>query len=67
MKLMVSGVTFSAAPYEIALILAIFVVDDDNHAAFAYFSDGIFNSSESHSAVWSPLMLGFQSRKFSVC
>ncbi len=35
MKLMASGVTFSAAMHEIALVLAVLVVDEDDHLARA--------------------------------
>ena len=35
MKLMAAGVIFSAAIVEIALVLAILVVDDDDHLAVA--------------------------------
>ena len=46
MKLMISGVIFGRA-HEIAFIFAIFVVDDDDHAAVADVGNGLVNGRNS--------------------
>ena len=46
-KEMISGVAFSAAD-KVALVLAVLVIDDDDHLAVAYIGNGIFNSGERH-------------------
>ena len=35
--------------HQVAFVLAILVVDDDDHAPFADFGDGVFNGSKWHS------------------
>src|SRR5258708_6118108 len=50
--------------HQVALVLAVLVVDDDDHAPFAYFSDGIFNGSKRHCASVSLRLLGIRT---SVC
>ena len=46
MKLMASGVTNSAAMHEVALVLAVLVVDEDDHLAGADVVDGAVDALE---------------------
>ncbi len=44
MKLMSPGVTSSAAMHEVALVLAVLVVDEDDHAPGADVGDGVVDA-----------------------
>ena len=46
MKLIASGVAICAGNDEVALILAVFVVDEDEHAAVARFVDDRFGADQ---------------------
>ncbi len=48
MKLMMSGVTFSAATVTIAFVLAIFIIDNDKHPAGLKIFNGFGDGSEGH-------------------
>ena len=58
MKLMASGVTFSAAIGQVALVLAVLVVDDDDHPAVAEGVDGVLDRGERRCVSW-PWLLAF--------
>ena len=63
MKLMASGVIFSAAMVEVAFVFAVLVVHQDDHAALANFFDGFFDGTEgqtrfSHGKKSSPPVYG---------
>ena len=51
MKLMISGVILFGRAHEIAFIFAIFVVDDDDHAAVADVGNGLVNGRNRHRKV----------------
>ena len=46
MKLIASGVTFSAGDHQIALVLAVFVIHEDDHPALAQLLQGFFDGAE---------------------
>jgi hypothetical protein len=48
MKLIASGVTWSAAEDEIAFVLAILLVDEDHHAAGGQLGDELGNGGDGH-------------------
>ena len=48
MKLMISGVIFSAAMREIAFVFAVLIVDDHQHAPGARFFDGFLHRNKRH-------------------
>jgi hypothetical protein len=55
MKLIVSGVIFSAGNGQIAFVFAILIVNDDHHFARAYGSYGVLNPGKWAGAVSPPL------------